>query len=307
MLKYRRLGLLGFNALARFMARMGVGKMRVNGKRLRDIIYPMVENVVHFGLPETIEVNGMSMHLTASNGRGRFAWLYPFDYEPETKRAFEQIVKPGMNIVDAGAHIGYYTLLSAKLLNGTGKVYAFEPDPLHYETLNKNIRTNHLIDFVEVSQQAVAESKRTTTLFLGKSTGTGLFKTSDSTHQTILTDIVSLDEFFSAKGWPSVHLIKLDIEGSEKLAVEGMRTLVKRNPALKLIIELNPSCLEAGTIHPEDLLILLGELGFNHAIALSKEMKRYKIPQEIQSLVGLARNLNYVNLLCEKDSFVSNA
>ena len=300
MLKYRRLGLLGFNALARFMARMGAGKMRVNGKRLSDIIYPMVENVVHFGLPETIEVNGMSMHLTASNGRGRFGWLYPFDYEPETKRAFEQIVKPGMNIVDGGAHIGYYTLLSAKLLNESGKVYAFEPDPLHYETLNKNIRTNHLIDFVEVSQQAVAESKRTTTLFLGKSTGTGLFKTPDSTNQTVLTTTISLDEFFAQRDWPSVHLVKLDIEGSEKLALEGMRELIKRNPTVKLIVELNPSCLEAGRAHPEDLLILLGELGFNHAIALSKKMKRYKIPQEIQTLVGLARKLNYVNLLCDR-------
>lgn len=281
---------------------MGMGKIRVNGKKLGDIIYPLVEKLVHFGLPETIEVNSMTMYHSPSDGRGRFGWLYPFDYEPETKQAFEKIIRPGMNIVDVGAHIGYYTLLSAKLLNGRGKVYAFEPDPSYHEILKKNIQTNHFTDLVEVSNQAVVEKKGTATLFLGKSTGTSLFKTQDSTAQTTLAETISLDEFFAIKGWPSIHLIKLDIEGSEKFALEGMRILIKKKPALKLIIELNPSFLEAAGTRPEDLLILLGELGFNDAACLSKENRQYQIPEEIQSLVSFARKLNYVNLFCEKDS-----
>lgn len=307
-LAYRRIGLTAFHTVARALAKLGMGKIRIRGKKLSEFVFPWVEDLVHLGLPETVQVHGMCMyHLVPSEKRGHFSWLYPFGYELETQQAFEQIIKPGMNIVDVGAHIGYYSLLSAKLLKGKGKVYAFEPDPSYHALLKRNILINHLNGLVEEFPLAVAEKKGTATLFLGKSTGTSLFEGPDSTGKTVTVQVISLDEFFSQKGWPPIHLIKLDIEGSEKLALRGMHVLVKKNPSLKLIVELNPSCLEAGAGPPEDLLVLLGELGFHRALTLSKDRKQYNIPQEAQSLVRLARKFNYVNLLCEKDRPHTNA
>ncbi len=54
-------------------------------------------------------------------------------YEKETATIFKKIVKSGMTVVDAGAHIGYYTRLFSKLVGPTGKVYAFEADPENYQ------------------------------------------------------------------------------------------------------------------------------------------------------------------------------
>ena len=35
-------------------------------------------------------------------------------YEPGTTRLFNEAVKPGMVVVDIGAHVGHYTQLAAK-------------------------------------------------------------------------------------------------------------------------------------------------------------------------------------------------
>src|SRR5204863_10011104 len=55
---------------------------------------------------------------------------------------FKSLIKPGMVIVDIGANIGYYTCLAARMLNGTGHVYAFEPDAKNFDFLSRNIKVN---------------------------------------------------------------------------------------------------------------------------------------------------------------------
>ena len=114
-----------------------------------------------------------------------------------------------------------------------------------------------------------------------------------------MADVISLDMFFKSQGWPAVQAIKMDIEGSEVLALEGMRQLVKRNPGIKLIIEINPTYLNIAGKTPEGLLALLGELGFRRAWVLV-DKKSYKIPQDIPGLVARGRRQLYLNLLCEQ-------
>ena len=42
---------------------------------------------------------------------------------------FKEHVQEGDITIDIGANIGYFTLMLAKLVGPTGKVFAFEPDP----------------------------------------------------------------------------------------------------------------------------------------------------------------------------------
>jgi FkbM family methyltransferase len=299
-LKLRSSLLRVYNLIAGFISKIKIFKLRIQNVSLGQIIYSFFIRVLYFGLPDPIEVRGTLMYHRTLDGRGCFGWLYAFDYEPQTQQIFTQIIKPGMSVVDVGAHIGYYALLAAELVGDKGKVYAFEPDPSYYALLEKNIAANKINAIVESHRLAVSNQEGKFPLFLGKSTGTSLFKVPDSTERTVTIDVITLDKFFKARNWPPLHFIKIDVEGADKDVLEGMRDLITRNPDLKLIIEFNSSYLELAGVSPGDLLIRLGELSFNKIKVLAGEVKSYKIPQDIQSLLKLGLELKCVNLFCTR-------
>lgn len=294
-----KLALWAYNFIASIISKTKISKVRVGQRYLGHIIYPLAMKLLCYLLPEPIEINRMLMYHRARDGRGQSGCIYVFGYEPEVSCLFKQIVRQGMTFVDVGAYIGYYTLLAAKCVGIEGKVYAFEPDPSYYALLVKNIEANNLGKIVEPFNQAIGDTRGKATLYLGRSTGSGLLKTPDATDKTSMADVISLDMFFENQGWPAVQAIKMDIEGSEVLALEGIRQLVKRNPGIKLIIELNPTYLNIAGKTPEGLLTLLSKLGFQRAWVLV-DKKSYKIPQDIPGLVARGRRQLYLNLLCEQ-------
>src|SRR3989344_1775867 len=83
------------------------------------------------------------------------ARIYVNDYELVETKLFKSLLKPGMNVVDVGAAIGYYTCIAGKLLGPEGKVYAFEPAPRNFSILRKNIELNNLSNVI-LYQKAVA-------------------------------------------------------------------------------------------------------------------------------------------------------
>ena len=58
--------------------------------------------------------------------------------EPESTNFLKAKVKEGDVVLEAGANIGYYALLSAKLIGERGFVYCVEPSSENYEFLRKN-------------------------------------------------------------------------------------------------------------------------------------------------------------------------
>src|SRR5262245_27996112 len=56
-------------------------------------------------------------------------------WEPSVTRVFQNILKRGDTVVDIGANIGYYTLLSSKCVGPIGHVYAIEASPTIYRML----------------------------------------------------------------------------------------------------------------------------------------------------------------------------
>ena len=299
-LKLRKIAISTYNLIAPLISKTRVNRIPLGGKTLGSRVNPLLVKMLYCKLPEPTEISGMTIFHSPADGRESVGWGYAFDYEPKTRRIFEQIIKPSMTVVDVGANIGYYSLLAAKLVGNNGRVFAFEPDPAYYTLLKKNIEANGLCAIVESFRLAIGNTDNKAILFLGKCTSTSLFKVPDITIQTVVADVLTLDSFFAQRHWPPVDVIKIDVEGAEKMALEGMRALVKRNPKLKLIIELNSLFLEKAGASSQELLNVLAGLGFNQICVLRGEMGFYKIPEDIENLVSLGEKVSYLNLLCKK-------
>lgn len=219
-------------------------------------------------------------------------------YEPETTRLFRRLLRPGMTVVDLGAEIGQYTLIAAMDVGPAGHVYAFEPNPHSLRVLGQNVRISGHEDVVTIEPMAVASGRGQTELFLGLGRGvTSMFRHPGCEEQSIVVETVSLDTYFGALGWPRVDVMKMDIDGAERLALGGMVELAHRNPHLKLIVEFCPESIRAAGGTPEQFFRVLRKVGFTRVWVASDKREPVQLPQDLPWLMQLAGESS-LNLLC---------
>jgi FkbM family methyltransferase len=145
-------------------------------------------------------------------------------YEPVVEACIERYLRPGDLAFDVGAHLGYMTICMARLVNATGKVVAFEPDPDVIRILNSNLaRNNHTITAAVTTQPtAIGATTGQATFTPGSDNSTGRLTEGGS---DLLVSAITLDEATTRFGTP--QLIKMDIEGGELDALKGASELLK--------------------------------------------------------------------------------
>jgi len=214
------------------------------------------------GGADPIQIDGHRMYL-ASPGRYPPADMAMGRYELSTTQVFEEILGPGMVVIDIGAHVGYYTLRAAKRVGMTGKVYAFEPDRENHGLLLKNIELNGYNNIV-AAQMAVSDRIGNSTLYLTAldSGRHSMYHHGLPERGSAAVETTTVDSFLVSEGWPSVDLVKIDVEGAEVTVLDGMAQLLKRSPELKLIIEFNPVLLQNAGVVPIQFLEDLASPGW---------------------------------------------
>lgn len=182
-------------------------------------------------------------------------------YEPETYALFKTVVSPGMTVVDIGAHIGYFTRLFSRRVGPSGRVYAFEADPVNFALLLKN--TEHRKNIIPV-ERAVSERAGSID-FYHYDDKSGAHSTLpnvplDFRKRKITVSAVTLDAWLAEKGISRVDVIKMDIEGGESAALRGMaKTLAG---AKTLVTEFAPAWIEAAGSAPVGFLQIIERHGF---------------------------------------------
>lgn len=74
------------------------------------------------------------------------------EYSEGEYEVFSQVVKPGDTVIEAGANLGAHTLGLAQLAGPNGRVYAFEPQRLMFQTLLGNAALNSLTNIYGVQK-----------------------------------------------------------------------------------------------------------------------------------------------------------
>jgi FkbM family methyltransferase len=204
-------------------------------------------------------------------------------HESETTRQIDRLVKPGMTVLDIGAHVGYYSRRSAQLVGSGGRVFAFEPHPRTFETLVGNMRPYPNVTPV---QAAVAESEGSAELYdylMMSASGSLHYDESmrdlqkaqltasdvapriatDFPVQTYSVRTLALDDYLAGEGVQRVDVVKMDIEGAEIGALRGMRGIIASSPGIALIMEYNPAALKGFNHDPQKALAEVLAMGFD--------------------------------------------
>ena len=214
-------------------------------------------------------------------------------YEPEVTTLFEKIVKQGMNVIDVGAFCGYYSLITSRLVGSSGKIFSFEADPLNYKYLVNNLSINGCTNTQAVNQ-AISNKKGTMSIDVKESADhKRLLPTSKA--DAAIIETTTLDDYFKSVNWPTIDLIKMDIEGAEQMALEGMIWLSKKNPNLRIIMEYDLNNLSFFEADEKSLDSTLLKLGFKTAFMIEQRMKAYQLSS------GLPKTKATYNLLVTKN------
>jgi len=204
-----------------------------------------------------IEVNGLKIKASKT---ARMTILTG-ENEPSTTSLIKKELKPGMRVLDLGANFGWFTLISSKIVGESGHVYAFEPDPSLMESLKTNVKLNKMnnVSFVPL---AVSNKSGTGKLSLNPTYPTrNRLDSKIPLENTVDVNTISIDDFCE-KNHVIVDFIKMDVEGSEVKALEGMKKTILASPKIKIVSEFNPGAISGVGSSPEDFINFLEQHGF---------------------------------------------
>ena len=250
-----------------------------------------------------IGVDGFRMYVF---NRPHFLSIYlAGSYESHTARLFKGAVRPGATVLDIGANVGYFSLIAARQAGMRGKVYAFEPGPDNFDILRRNIQMNELTN-IEAVPKAVSDESGSATLSLAETPDQhSLFSPPMvATTARVTVQCITVDDFMKEH---TVDVIKMDIEGNELRALDGMRKMIMRSQALTMFVELNPSCLRQARAEPEELIGKLESLGFRLQVIDEESRSLRTVTSEFAREIDARPPGWFVNLYCVKGPVCSSA
>jgi FkbM family methyltransferase len=179
----------------------------------------------------------------------------------EELRAFLDRSRPGMRLLDVGAHYGLMSI-AACLREPTCRAIAVEPSGRAVSLLRRNLRLNGLDRQVTVLPLAAGDRDGSVAMLSTGPAGTDHFLVSvEDRSDATNVPVARMDTICAANGFAPTH-VKIDIEGFEQQALAGGTKIFSHADAPILFLELHGSWIaDRGGSAPE-ILRLLREYGY---------------------------------------------
>lgn len=133
--------------------------------------------------------------------------------------------QPGQAVLDAGANIGVYATLAARLVGPTGTVAAFEPHPGNCRVLRANAGRNGLT-WLKVFEAALDEKPGEAELFIHeRAINHSLVR---RTGRSVRVRVTTIDAAVAELGLTRLDLLKIDTEGNVAGILRGARETLRR-------------------------------------------------------------------------------
>jgi FkbM family methyltransferase len=187
-------------------------------------------------------------------------------FESTELHFLHRCLRPGMTVLDIGAHHGLYSLVASKSVHPRGHVHSFEPSPRERRLLERNLRFN-LRANISVHATSLGAIRGRATLFLVEGVLDGcnsLRPPSDCRNtRTVEVDVVSLDEFIRENRISDVDFIKMDVEGAELSVLQGASRLLSSSARPWILAEIADLRTQPWGYSAREILEFLEQKGFH--------------------------------------------
>lgn len=138
-------------------------------------------------------------------------------------------VKPGDTVVDAGANVGFHTLLLATLVGAGGRVESFEPSQENVAEIMANLAVNGY-GHVNVHQDVLGDidGEPLNFVFQPVDSGNSCVWLSDAPSGSDLRVMQARNLDSALAAHSRIKLVKMDIEGAEVKALRGAARLLEQ-------------------------------------------------------------------------------
>ena len=220
--------------------------------------------------------------------------IYFLDFEHDERCFVQRFLRPGDTFVDVGANIGLFTVIGARIVGTSGRVYAFEPSKMAYDQLVSSVRLNRLtnVTCVNCALSNKAETRTMIACYDGYGAWNSLGRPSCNapTYEETVS-CITFDEFAMSVegiGLPKLALMKIDVEGWESRVLDGAKRMLTAQLPVLMVEFTDANAISAGS---STLAVreILEDLGYN--------LYRYDMTAKRLIPEPVHRSYPYVNLI----------
>lgn len=245
------------------------------------LTYPIAPRVVRSQLGFKIEIRDYKEHI-----QSYIYWLGTF--EPRESAVVRGLVRPGDYVMDAGANIGWFSLLASSIVGATGKIFAFEPFGATADHLDRDLALNGVSN-VEVHRIALSDSsgKAKLTMIERGNIGTASLFARDADEGEIV-DTGRLDAIVPKRRF---KLLKMDVEGAELRVLRGAQELLQAGRIENILFEINNAALRRAGSSCAELIAFVKSHGYR-----IRRIGRFR-SEPFELAMALGQNINVLATL----------
>ncbi len=204
--------------------------------------------------PVPLAIEGLDvplrMHLHGSEDRHISASLRARgQWEPFETQLFLSALGSGDRVLDAGANLGYFSLVAAARVGASGRVYAFEPEPRNYRLLQANVLLNGFEQRVTCCEAGLSDRPGQALLYLSDDNlGDHQLQPDEPGRDAVSVALEQGSAWFAGRE-ERLDFVKVDVQGAEHAVINGLLPLLEASgEQLRILLELTPLSLRnAGT------------------------------------------------------------
>lgn len=179
---------------------------------------------------------------------------------PPKKDLDENQKQKRVRVLDVGAHIGTYSL-ALGVCDDDYEVIAIEAAPQNASLYKKSLEKNGF-ENIKLINAAVSNKEELINFLDNGTAGAMVMTDSSETEDVIQLNTRTIEDILDECGWDSVDFVKIDVEGYEIKALEGMKKYLLADNSPIVFFEVNAHSLRLNSETPNTLLEFLEECGY---------------------------------------------